>query len=138
LRARVLLAGVGAAVLAAVARAQRILGSEAREGGGEPDDRAFPTEGGGRRDNTGLGMLLKAVFELAEGLLRDRGQQPLPRGLSPHKLRHTFGSILVALGEDPISVMAQLGSPSLHLPSRRPRSADALPFKAANMRATDL
>lgn len=87
-----------------------ILGShEAREGGGEPDDRAFPTEGGGRRDNTGLGMLLKAVFERAEELLRDRSQQPLPRGLSPHKLRHTFGSILVALGEDPISVMAQLG-----------------------------
>ncbi len=87
-----------------------ILGShKAREGGGEPDDRAFPTEGGGRRDNTGLGTLLKAVFERAEALLRERGQQPLPRGLSPHKLRHTFGSILVALGEDPISVMAQLG-----------------------------
>jgi integrase len=87
-----------------------ILGShKARGGGGEHDDYAFPTEGGGRRDNSGLGMLLKAVFARAEELLRDRGQQPLPRGLSPHRLRHTFGSILVALGEDPISVMAQLG-----------------------------
>ena len=25
---------------------------------------------------------------------------PLPEGLTPHKLRHTFASILVALGTD--------------------------------------
>ena len=30
-------------------------------------------------------------------------------GLTPHKLRHTFASILIALGEDPASVMGQLG-----------------------------
>ncbi len=29
--------------------------------------------------------------------------------MTPHKLRHTFASVLVALGEDPASVMAQLG-----------------------------
>jgi integrase len=29
--------------------------------------------------------------------------------VTPHKLRHTFASILVACGEDPASVMAQLG-----------------------------
>jgi integrase len=34
---------------------------------------------------------------------------PLPDGLTPHKLRHTFASILVALGVDPGSVMDQLG-----------------------------
>lgn len=34
---------------------------------------------------------------------------PLPDGLTPHKLRHTFASILVALGFDPGSVMGQLG-----------------------------
>lgn len=34
---------------------------------------------------------------------------PLPDGLTPHKLRHTFASILVALGDDPGSVMDQLG-----------------------------
>ncbi len=30
-------------------------------------------------------------------------------GLTPHKLRHTFASILVALGVDPGGVMDQLG-----------------------------
>ncbi len=34
---------------------------------------------------------------------------PLPDGLTPHKLRHTFASILVAIGVDPGSVMDQLG-----------------------------
>ncbi len=34
---------------------------------------------------------------------------PLPHGVTPHKLRHTFASILIATGEDPASVMAQLG-----------------------------
>jgi integrase len=29
--------------------------------------------------------------------------------VTPHKLRHTFASILVALGRDPSYVMAQLG-----------------------------
>lgn len=29
--------------------------------------------------------------------------------MSPHKLRHTFASILVALGNDPSYVMGQLG-----------------------------
>ncbi len=34
---------------------------------------------------------------------------PLPRGLTTHKLRHAFASILIAFGEDPISVMTQIG-----------------------------
>jgi len=33
----------------------------------------------------------------------------LPQGVTTHKLRHTFASILIACGEDPASVMAQLG-----------------------------
>jgi len=37
------------------------------------------------------------------------GATPLPRGLSPHKLRHTFASVLVALGTDPGALMDQLG-----------------------------
>jgi integrase len=38
-----------------------------------------------------------------------RGELPLPARLTPHGLRHTFASILVALGEDPRYVMDQLG-----------------------------
>ena len=34
---------------------------------------------------------------------------PLPERLTPHGLRHTFASILIALGEDPRYVMAQIG-----------------------------
>jgi integrase len=41
--------------------------------------------------------------------LIEAGDVPLPEGLTPHKLRHTFASILVALGVDPGSVMDQLG-----------------------------
>lgn len=33
----------------------------------------------------------------------------LPAGLSPHKLRHTYASLLVCLGVDPGAVMDQLG-----------------------------
>ncbi len=33
----------------------------------------------------------------------------MPERLTPHKLRHTFASLLVALGVDPGSVMDQLG-----------------------------
>ena len=42
-------------------------------------------------------------------MLEERGRVPLPKGLTPHKLRHTFASVLIAYGEDPISVMRQLG-----------------------------
>lgn len=41
--------------------------------------------------------------------LEAAGSVPLPNGLTPHKLRHTFASLLVALGTDPGAVMDQLG-----------------------------
>jgi integrase len=75
-----------------------------------PDDLAFPTGTGGIRDKDNLrNRILAAAVERADELLQTRGQTPLPKGLTPHKLRHTFASILVACGEDPASVMAQLG-----------------------------
>ncbi|HEY8943926.1 MAG TPA: winged helix-turn-helix domain-containing protein, partial [Polyangiaceae bacterium] len=49
------------------------------------------------------------AFAHADEILIDRGHVPLPIGLSAHKLRHTFASLLVACGEDPASVMRQLG-----------------------------
>jgi hypothetical protein len=37
------------------------------------------------------------------------GATPLPEKLSSHKLSHTFASLLVALGTDPVAAMEQLG-----------------------------
>jgi integrase len=75
-----------------------------------PDDLVFPTGTGGRRDKDSLRTkVLAQVFERAGELLERRGRVPLPKGLTPHKLRHTFASVLVACGEDPISVMRQIG-----------------------------
>lgn len=77
---------------------------------GDPEDLAFPTLTGGRRDSDNLRTrVLAAVFERADELLEGRGLVPLPKGLTTHKLRHAFASILVALGEDPVSVMRQIG-----------------------------
>jgi integrase len=93
------------------------------------DDLVFPTGTGGRRDKDNLRTkVLVQVFERASGLLERRGRAPLPKGLTPHKLRHTFASVLVACGEDPVSVMRQLGhtDPAFtlrtysHLMSREP------------------
>jgi integrase len=44
----------------------------------------------------------------ANRLVEERGLQPLPLGITPHKLRHTFASILVAIGRDPTDVIQQL------------------------------
>ena len=53
-------------------------------------------------------MLARAV-ERANERREGAGLVPLREGLTPHSLRRTFASILVAIGDDPISVMEQLG-----------------------------
>lgn len=83
---------------------------KARSACAGPDSLAFATGTGGRRDRSNLReRVLREVFERADELLRERGELPLPKGLSPHKLRHTFASILTAIGTDPASLMRQLG-----------------------------
>ncbi len=52
---------------------------------------------------------MRPVVKRADELLAERGQEPLPAGVTAHKLRHTFTSILFVRGEDPPTVMAQLG-----------------------------
>jgi integrase len=77
---------------------------------GSLDARLFPTATGGHRDKDNIRKrVLEPVIARADELLAERGQHPLRRGVTPHKLRHTFASILVALGRDPSYVMAQLG-----------------------------
>lgn len=76
----------------------------------QPDDLIFPTNTGGQRDKDNLrNRVLARVIQRADELLIERDQRPLPKGLTPHKLRHTFASVLVACGTDPSTVMYQLG-----------------------------
>jgi integrase len=53
-------------------------------------------------------VLAAAVMPANERLTED-GEVRLPERLTPHKLRRTFASLLVALGANPGSVMDQLG-----------------------------
>ncbi len=74
------------------------------------DALVFPTRLGGERGKDNLrGRVLRPALARADQLLEMRGQLPLPAGLSTHGLRHTYASILVAVGEDPVSVMVKLG-----------------------------
>ncbi len=70
----------------------------------------FTTSRGGARtkDNVRL-RVLRPVLARADEVLEARGQAALPPGITPHSLRHTFTSLLFAIGEDPVSVMRQLG-----------------------------
>ena len=76
----------------------------------DPDGYVFATTRGSepKQGNIRRRALDKAVARANEKLI-EAGEVPLPEGLTPHKLRHTFASILVALGVDPGSVMDQLG-----------------------------
>lgn len=77
---------------------------------GHPDGLVFPNGAGRARNKDTLrkGVLLDA-FARADTILERRGHVPLPRGVTAHKLRHTFASLSVACGEDPASVMLMLG-----------------------------
>ncbi len=95
------------------------------------DDPLFPTATGGHRDKNNVRKrVLEPVIARADELIAERGQHPLPRGVTPHKLRHTFASILVALGRDPAYVMAQRPHrPGVH--ASRLRARDALQRRGA-------
>jgi integrase len=67
-----------------------------------PDDPVFVTSTGQPRSRHNLRQdVVDPVVTQAAKLLGERGLQPLPLGITPHKLRHTFASILVAIRKDP-------------------------------------
>jgi integrase len=75
-----------------------------------PNDPVFVTETGNPRSVDNIrNRTLQPLLIHTDALLAARDEVPLPAGITPHKLRHTFASILVACGEDPASVMNQLG-----------------------------
>jgi integrase len=76
----------------------------------DPDDLVCPTSDGTVRSRKNLcAGVVAPVLRRADELLVARGHVPLPKGVSPHKLRHTFASILIATGVDVASVKEQLG-----------------------------
>lgn len=76
----------------------------------QPNDLVFGTSHAKRQSPSNIRrrVLAPAVKRANERLAKD-DEVPLPERLTPHKLRHTFASVLVALGVDPVSVMDQLG-----------------------------
>src|SRR5690349_7062071 len=75
-----------------------------------PGERVFPTQAGGPMNPSNVrNRILARSVERANDRLQEAEATPLPEKLTPHKLRHTFTSILVALGTDPGAVMDQLG-----------------------------
>jgi integrase len=75
-----------------------------------PDDFVFPTESGQRQNasNVRNRALAKSV-ERANRWLSERDLAPLPEGLTPHSLRRTYASLLIAKGDELPYVMTQLG-----------------------------
>ena len=70
----------------------------------------FTTAAGTPRDKDNVReRVLRPVIVRADELLQAADLVPLPAGVTPHKLRHTFCSLLLALGKDPVYVMGQLG-----------------------------
>jgi len=67
--------------------------------------------GGPHRMNTrgGHPLTRQRAFQIVQGL----GQAVLGRDISPHKLRHSFGSTLIAHGADPRNVQALMGHSDL-------------------------
>lgn len=101
----------------------------------QPNRLVFPTTTGERHGPSNIRRrVLAPAVELASAKLVEAGDVPLPDGLTPHKLRHTFASLLVALGVDPGAAMDQLGhtDPSFtlrvyrHGMRRDPASREAL------------
>lgn len=92
-------------VLADVLRRYRAASAPVRS-----EDLVFPTRSGTERGKDNLrNRVLRPALVRADQLLEANEQPPLPAGLTTHGLRHTYASILIALGKDPVSVMAQLG-----------------------------
>jgi integrase len=83
-----------------------------------PDAYVFATPTGARPSTTKVrDHKLKPALRRASERLIERGLSPLPDGITPHSLRRTFCSILYALGEDPGTVMDEMGhaNPNLAL-----------------------
>jgi integrase len=70
----------------------------------------FATGTGGAQNPSNVrNRMLTGSVKLANERREQAGLGPLPHGLTPHSLRRTFISLLLAAGEDPPYVMRQVG-----------------------------
>jgi len=83
------------------------------------DELVFGTSRGAKDSpsNVRRRVLAAAVEKANERLAREDAGE-LPDKLTPHSLRRTFASLLIALGRDPRVVMGQLGHTDPHLTLR--------------------
>jgi integrase len=79
------------------------------------DDLVFPTATGRGRDTGNLRQrVLAPAIREADCDRRERGLLPLPSGLTPHSLRRTFISLLLASGRPLPNVQRQAGHSDAH------------------------
>lgn len=77
---------------------------------GAAGDLVFPTQRGNPMNDSNVRTrIMNKAVPLANEHLEAAGSNPLPEGLTPHKLRHTYTSLLVVLGYDLNAIMAQTG-----------------------------
>jgi integrase len=89
----------------------------------DPDALVFATSRAGRRyagaakhsPSNIRNRVLNPAIAAANKTLAKRGAPPMPEDLTPHGLRRTFASLLVALGRDPAVFMDQMGHTTANL-----------------------
>ena len=99
-----------------------------------PGDFVFGTKPGTAYSTDNLRSQITApTFQRASALLEADGKPPLVEGLTPHAMRRTCASVLIAVGWDPGRVMDQLGhsNPNLTLAIYRQTMNRAPEEKAA-------
>jgi integrase len=89
------------------------------------DALVFATYTGGRQSESNIRRrLLAPAVEHANEALERVETELLPTGLTPHSLRRTFASLLIARGEDPVYMMRQLGHTDPEPDAQDLRAAD--------------
>lgn len=70
---------------------------------------AFPTRTGRRRDRQNVGGVVQTVLRQANALRSKRGEPPILARVTPHTLRRSYISFMLAAGHDVPYVQAQVG-----------------------------
>jgi integrase len=73
------------------------------------DAPAFPTRPGGRRDRQNVGGVVQSALKRANEVRAQRGEPPILAHVTPHTLRRTYISFMLAAGYDVPYVQTQVG-----------------------------